>query len=263
MTSIFSKIAGWFSGRQNQLEEIDPDLVPKHIAIIMDGNGRWAQRRGLPRIAGHRAGAKAIREVVESAPHMGVEYITLYTFSAENWRRPKEEVTGLMRLFREMLESELDGLDKNNVRLMTIGDLSGIDTMTREEFAKGVAKTKDNTGLTLVIALNYGGRGDIIAAIKKIDASRAGHNASVEISEQDVSGALSSAGIPDPELIVRTSGELRISNFLIWESAYSEFWVTDVLWPDFTREHLVEAIKDYQRRERRFGGLSKVDDDAR
>lgn len=255
MTSIFSKHKERSKPLRHRIEDIAPDSVPKHVAIIMDGNGRWAQRRGLPRIAGHRAGAKAIREVVEAAPDLGIEYVTLYTFSAENWRRPKDEVTGLMRLFKEMLENELDGLHRNNVRLMTIGAIDDIDRTTREEFVKAVKKTSGNTGLKLVIALNYGGRDDILAAINKIVQESEDETKAGGLTEEDVSLALSTADIPDPELIIRTSGELRLSNFLIWESAYSEFWVTDVLWPDFSRQNLIDAIFDFQQRDRRFGGV--------
>jgi len=255
VTSLLSKLKDKLRPPRYRIEDIDPDSVPKHVAIIMDGNGRWAQRRGLPRIAGHRAGAKAIREVVETATRIGIDYITLYTFSAENWRRPKDEVTGLMKLFKEMLESELDQLHRNNVKLLTIGDLQGIAPTTRDEFAKAVAKTKDNTGLKLVVALNYGGRGDILAAIDKLMKRSVSGQGDEPLEEESVARALSTAGIPDPELIIRTSGELRLSNFLIWESAYSEFWVTDILWPDFTRRHLISAVYDYQHRERRFGGI--------
>lgn len=253
MTSLLSKLRNRLRPPRHRFEDIDPKSVPKHIAIIMDGNGRWAQRRGLPRIAGHRAGAKAIREVVELAPLLGIEFITLYTFSAENWRRPKDEVTGLMKLFKEMLENELDQLHKNNVRLMTIGSLNEIDPTTREAFVKAVETTKNNTGLKLVVALNYGGRADILAAVDRLRAAAAAEAA--PLVESDVSAALSTVGIPDPELIIRTSGELRLSNFLIWESAYSEFWVTETLWPDFNRGHLINAVYDYQHRERRFGGV--------
>ena len=255
MISLLSKLKDWLKPPRNRIEDIDPDSVPKHVAIIMDGNGRWAQHRGLPRIAGHRAGAKAIREVVELAPLLGIEYITLFTFSAENWRRPKDEVTGLMKLFKEMLENELDQLHKNNVRLMTIGAISEIDPTTREAFVTAVETTKENTGLKLVVALNYGGRADILAAVDKLVVAGEARGAPKQLVESDLSAALSTAGIPDPELIIRTSGELRLSNFLIWESAYSEFWVTETLWPDFNRGHLINAVYDYQHRERRFGGV--------
>ncbi|MDP1809253.1 MAG: isoprenyl transferase [Actinomycetota bacterium] len=255
MISLLSKLKDWLKPPRYRIEDIDPDSVPKHVAIIMDGNGRWAQRRGLPRIAGHRAGAKAIREVVELAPRLGIEYITLFTFSAENWRRPKDEVTGLMKLFKEMLENELDQLHKNNVRLMTIGAINEIDLTTREAFVAAVETTEHNTGLKLVVALNYSGRVDILSAVDKIVAAAAAGAAQKKLQERDLSAALGTAGIPDPELIIRTSGELRLSNFLIWESAYSEFWVTDTLWPDFNRRHLINAVYDYQHRERRFGGI--------
>ena len=256
MTSFFSRFKRRLKSQGHGPEELDLRKAPRHVAIIMDGNGRWAQRRGLPRLAGHRAGARAIREVVEIAPTLGIEYLTLYTFSSENWRRPKDEVSGLMKLFREMLEAEIGQLHENNIRLLTIGDTGSIGEETRAEFAKAVELTKDNTGLTLVIALNYSGRADILSASKKIAAGAVEAKTRAEdLDEPAFAAALSTAGIPEPGLIVRTSGEMRLSNFLIWESAYSEFWVTDVLWPDFGRQELIDAIYDYQQRDRRFGGL--------
>ena len=254
MTSIFSRLKHWLRPADHTFEELDLSHVPRHIAMIMDGNGRWAQRRGLPRLAGHRAGAKAIREVVETAPRLGIKYLTLYTFSSENWRRPADEVRGLMKLFKEMLESELDQLHQNNVRLRVIGDLDAITPGTSAEFAKAIAKTKNNSGLNLVIALNYSGRADILRAVKVL-MSRSDGGKIRDIDERALAGALSTAELPEPELVIRTSGEMRLSNFMIWESAYSEFWVTNVLWPDFGRRQLINAIYDYQRRERRFGGV--------
>lgn len=229
--------------------------VPKHIAIIMDGNRRWAAKRGLPRLAGHRAGAGAIRLSVEAATDIGVEYLTLYTFSMENWSRPKDEVSGLMGLFEEMLRREIDELDEKDVQIRVIGRLEDLPASTRDTFNRGVERTANNGGLVLLIALNYGGRAEIADAVRKLAAlTLEGKLAASEITEADISAQLYTAGIPDPDLLIRTSGEQRISNFLLWQIAYAEFWVTDRLWPDFKRADFFRAVEDYQRRARRFGG---------
>ena len=238
-------------------KDLDPERLPKHIAVIMDGNGRWARKRGLPRIAGHRAGAKAVREVVKVAATLGIGHLTLYAFSAENWRRPMIEVSGLMKLFQEILQSELEELYENQVKIEVIGDIANVSEGTRRQFEKAVARTAENHGLHLIIALNYGGRMDILRAVNEVVERAAKTGKVSRIDEAEFSNSLATAGVPDPELIIRTSGELRLSNFLIWEGAYAEFWVTETLWPDFGREGFVEAVRDYQRRERRFGGLAK------
>lgn len=232
------------------MQGIDKNRIPKHIAIIMDGNGRWARMRNLPRIAGHRKGAENITNIVRAANDIGVKFLTLYTFSVENWRRPQAEVNGLMDLFEEVLTQKLPELIGNNVRLNLIGNLEAIRTSTREKFTEAVRKTKNGTGLVLTIALNYSGRDDIKRAINKI--IKKGEK---QVSEEMINESLDTAGLPDPELLIRTSGEVRISNFLLWQIAYSEVYFSKTLWPDFHAEHLYEAIEDFQKRERRFGGL--------
>ncbi len=239
----------------------EPDVksgrLPTHIAVIMDGNGRWAQRRGLPRIAGHRAGAKVVRDVVETAATLGIGYLTLYAFSSENWRRPKDEVSGLMRLFEEILRAELDELHRSNVKITVIGVLDEVSAGTRAQFEKAITQTAANTGLNLTIALNYSGRADILKAVNQVVEEAAASGQTVQFTEESFSLRLATTGTPDPELIIRTSGEMRLSNFLIWESAYAEFWVTDILWPDFKANDLRSAISAFQSRDRRFGGLTE------
>ncbi len=249
--------AGFFRGKRaaELLREFDPARSPRHVAIIMDGNGRWAERRGLPRLAGHSAGAKAVREAISASIELGIEYLTIYSFSSENWSRPRDEVSGLMTLFVEVLERELANLERMQVRVRVIGDMGGLPVETASAFERCVAKTADNPGLTLVVALNYGGRSDIINAVRALAAQAVAGEIEVgDIDEGAVSGALATAGIPDPDLVVRTSGEMRVSNFLLWEIAYAELWVTSVLWPDFKRVDLLRAVVDYQKRVRRFGG---------
>lgn len=243
--------------------EVDPDRLPQHIAVIMDGNGRWAKRRGLPRIAGHRAGAKGVRAIVEQAAGLDIKFLTLYAFSAENWRRPKNEVSALMKLFEEILRSELEELHAKNVKIDVIGDLDNVAQGTQRQFQEAIMRTAENTGLNLIIALNYGGRTDILRAANYMAAQAAKTGRFDRVDELEFSGALSTAGIPDPELIIRTSGEMRISNFLLWEGAYAEFWVTDTLWPDFSSTDLLAALADFQSRDRRFGGLTQEAPSAR
>ncbi|MDZ4169378.1 MAG: isoprenyl transferase [Coriobacteriia bacterium] len=239
------------------LERLDVDSVPSHIAIIMDGNGRWATKRGLPRLAGHRAGAKAVRECILAAIELGVDYLTIYSFSSENWNRPRDEVSGLMTLFVEVLERELSNLEKLAVRVRTIGSMDGVPTETAQVFGRCVERTAANSGLTLVVALNYGARGDIASAVRTITKQVASGLVEPDaIDDSLIAASLSTAGIPDPDLLIRTSGEMRISNFLLWEIAYSEFWVTTTLWPDFDRDDLLDAVVDFQSRDRRFGGSS-------
>lgn len=237
------------------IDQLDPESVPRHVAIIMDGNGRWAQQRGLPRLAGHRAGAKAVREAIASAIEIGIHYLTIYSFSSENWSRPEDEVRGLMDLFVEVLERELDNLQRMHVRVRVAGRISDLPKKTAAAFRSCEQATADNTGMTLVVALNYGGRVEIVDAVRDIATRvRDGELAPSDISEETIAGHLYTAGTPDPDLVIRTSGEMRISNFLLWQIAYSELWVTDTLWPDFDRTTLLEGVLDYQARSRRFGG---------
>ena len=227
------------------------ESLPRHVAIIMDGNGRWAKQRGKPRLAGHKAGVVAVREAIGACVELGVDYLTVYSFSSENWSRPKDEVSGIMSLFVEVLAKELRELNEQNVRVRIIGDMTGVPTRTQRAFDDCCASTAGNTGLTLVVALNYGGRADIVAAAKRcVEEGLTG-----ELDAETFASRLSTAGIPDPDLLIRTSGEERLSNFLLWEAAYAEFYFTEVLWPDFTRESLLEALIDYQHRSRRYGGV--------
>ena len=235
---------------------LDAERVPAHVAIIMDGNGRWASHRGLPRVAGHRAGAKAIEEVIASAIECGVRYLTLYSFSTENWTRPRDEVSALMGLFVEVLRSKMADLMEQRVRVRVIGDLDGMPARTADAFRDAMRRTAGNEALDLVIALNYGGRTEIVEAARAIAAdAAAGRLDPGDVDEDAFAARLYTAGIPDPDLLVRTSGEYRVSNFLLWQIAYSEIIVTDTLWPDFGRVDLLETIVEFQGRERRFGGL--------
>lgn len=237
------------------LGEFDPARTPVHVAVIMDGNGRWAAKRGLPRLAGHSAGAKAVREIIASAIELEVGYLTIYSFSSENWNRPDDEVGGLMRLFVEVLERELVNLNRMNVRVLVIGRQEGLPRATREAFERVTASTATNGGLSLVVALNYGARDEITAAARSVAIDVAeGRLAVGDISESIVAARLFTSGIPDPDLLIRTSGEMRLSNFLLWQIAYSELWVTATLWPDFSRVDFLRAVVDFQQRDRRFGG---------
>lgn len=230
--------------------------VPKHIAIIMDGNGRWAQARGLPRLVGHQQGVEAVKRTIRAARDLGVQYLTLYTFSSENWKRPEEEVTGLMGLLRRYLKEEIAEFHKENGRLKIIGE--------RAKLPKDIAKLADeaekltagNTGITITMAISYGGRQEITEAVKNIAKRVVDGSLSIEaIDEKIIADSLYTAGIPDPDLLIRTSGEQRISNFLLWQIAYAEFMFTDVMWPDFGKEHLEKAIESFGKRERRFGNI--------
>lgn len=238
-------------------EAIDPERLPRHIAVIMDGNGRWARRRNLPRAAGHRAGAEAVRQVVETCARLGIGTLTLYAFSAENWKRPASEVNTLWRLLHHYLQKELPSLQRSNVRLRPIGRLAGLPQSVQAELHEAQQATASNTGLQVYIALNYGGRLELVDAFNSIldEARRQGSLENLRVNEELIASHLYAAGAPDPDLLIRTSGELRVSNFLLWQIAYAEIYVTDVLWPDFTRKDLLEAILDYQQRDRRFGGL--------
>lgn len=240
------------------LEVIDQNKLPQHIAIIMDGNGRWAQKRGLPRKFGHRAGVESLRDIVKICSELNVQVLTVYAFSTENWKRPREEVNVLMELLVEYVDKEIEELCQNGVRVNPIGRLQELPSSARQALNIALERTRDNNGLILNLALNYGGRSEIVDAVKAITGKveKQGLEA-VRIDEKVVSDHLYTAGQPDPDLLIRPSGDFRISNFLIWQLAYTEFWLTPVLWPDFRRVHLLRALVDYQRRERRFGALKK------
>lgn len=242
----------------NQKPLIDNERMPNHIAIIMDGNGRWAKEHGKARIFGHKHGVSSVRNVVEGAGEIGLKYLTLYAFSTENWNRPKVEVAALMQLLVNTISNEANELNKNNVRLITIGDTESLPSNCAKELEKAIDKTKNNTGLTLVLALSYSAKWEIIKATKEIaQKAKNGQISIADINDQLFSEHLDTVNIPDPELLIRTSGETRISNFLLWQIAYSELYFTEKLWPDFTKEDLYEAVVDYQKRERRFGMTSE------
>lgn len=239
-------------------EKIDLGRLPKHIAIIMDGNGRWAKKQGKLRVFGHQQGVIPVKEVTEAGAELGIEYITLYAFSKENWNRPQAEVDALMGLLVKTINKEIDTLQKNNIRLRAIGDLSSLPKKTGAELQKAIDATSENTQMTLVLALSYGSRWEILQAAKNMALQfRSGDIDEQSFNEENFSNALNTADFPDPELMIRTSGELRISNFLMWQLAYAELYFTDKLWPDFRKADLYEAIVDYQNRERRFGKTSE------
>lgn len=251
-----AKATGIDKKHQDQLIAFGP--LPMHIAIIMDGNGRWAKRRGLPRIAGHNEGVNSVRDIIEACAQLGIKYLTLYTFSTENWKRPQDEVSMLMRLLVKALRDERDRMHQNEVCLKVIGEFHSLPRDVAKELRDAMDMMKDNPGLTLVLALSYSGRWDITHAIKKISADvQSGVLKKEKITEETVGHYLATNSIPDPDLLIRTSGELRLSNFLLWQSAYSEMFVADEFWPAFRRKHLYEAIADYQSRERRFGMVSE------
>jgi undecaprenyl diphosphate synthase len=233
---------------------IDSDRLPAHIAIIMDGNGRWAKRRGMPRMAGHKAGIQPVRDTVETCARLGLEALTLYAFSVENWKRPRAEVETLWRLLRLYLRAELPEMQRNDIRFHAIGRVEALPEFVREQLDAAERATAANGGLQVNLAINYGGRAELVDAVKALveDARRR----DVVIDEAAISARLYTAGIPDPDLLIRTSGEMRISNFLLWQIAYAELYVTDTLWPDFNRTELLRAILDYQKRDRRFGGIA-------
>jgi len=239
-------------------QAIDPARLPAHIAIIMDGNGRWAGRRRLPRVAGHKAGIGPVRATVETCARLGVKVLTLYAFSIENWKRPRAEVETLWRLLRYYLKQELPELQKNDIRLQAIGRLEALPHQVRRELDSAVEATSANRGLLVNLAINYGGRAEIVDAVNAIlDMARLdGSIASLKLDEDLIAGNLYTSACPDPDLLIRTSGEMRISNFLLWQIAYAELFVTETLWPDFTRTDLLQAVMEYQKRDRRYGGLS-------
>ncbi|MDQ1728325.1 MAG: undecaprenyl diphosphate synthase [Pyrinomonadaceae bacterium] len=259
MLSDFNGLIEAGSREERLLAALAWDRLPRHIAIIMDGNGRWAAQRSQPRIAGHRAGVEAVRAAVDTGARLGLGALTLYAFSTENWKRPRYEIDALMRMLRRYLRLELEEIDRQNIRFQTIGRTGALAKNVRSEIDRATERTATNTGMILAVALNYGGRAEIV------DAARAAvrrlldeGSAPDELTEERIGNELYTRTMPDLDLLVRTSGELRLSNFLLWQAAYSEIYVTDTLWPDFRRPHLLEAIVDYQRRDRRFGGLKLV-----
>src|SRR5205809_6912692 len=260
MLSDFAGVVKEGSREEALLASVVWDRLPRHVAIIMDGNGRWAAQRGQPRIAGHRAGVEAVRAAVDTGARLGLEALTLYAFSTENWKRPRYEVDALMRMLRRYLRIELDEIDRQNIRFQTIGRTAALAPNVREEIGRAFNKTAKNTGMVLSVALNYGGRAEIVdacrAAVQEI--MREGKSPD-QLSEEDIARSLYTSDLPELDLLVRTSGELRISNFLLWQSAYAEIHVTETLWPDFRRAHLLEAVVAYQKRGRRFGGLKDTE----
>jgi undecaprenyl diphosphate synthase len=249
--------------RNEKDEKLQQDLknsgeIPVHIAIIMDGNGRWARKKGLPRAAGHKRGVDTVRDIVEACAQIGVKYLTLYTFSTENWKRPKDEVSTLMRLLLKSLKDRTDELMENDIKLTTIGNIESLPEEVRNRLKDDIKRTAKNKKMTLNLALSYSGRWEILEGIKKIAGKvKEGELSLDEISEEIFSKFLTTQNMPDPDLLIRTSGEFRVSNFLLWQIAYTEFYITDVYWPDFKREHLYNAVKSFQRRERRFGKVSE------
>ena len=242
------------------LEKLDVSRLPRHIAVIMDGNGRWAQRRHLPRIVGHSTGTESARTTIETCAGLNIEALTLYAFSVENWRRPKTEIEFLMKLLRQYIRNEMPLIQRNNIRMRFLGRPDDLPLAVQKDTRDAIDATASNTGMILSIALNYGGRAEIVDAMNAILAERSrqnghGHGASAPITEEQLARHLYTADLPDPDLLIRTSGEMRVSNFLLWQIAYAEIFVTDVLWPDFNRARLFEALLDFQRRERRYGGI--------
>jgi undecaprenyl diphosphate synthase len=241
------------SEEEKLANQIDFSRLPYHVAVIMDGNGRWAKKRNLPRIEGHRAGAESVREIVETCARLEIKVLTLYAFSKENWKRPKKEIATLWRLLEEYLKKEDKVLVKNKFRLQVIGERDEIPSSVQRELERVEKLTENNDNLTVVLALNYGGRSEIVEGVKKLLKEK-----EVEVDaldEEKFSSYLYTASLPDPDLVIRTSGELRVSNFLLWQIAYSEIWITQELWPDFRRKHMLQAVVDYQKRERRFGDI--------
>jgi undecaprenyl diphosphate synthase len=259
MRKDFDGVASQGSLDEKLLSQVDWSRLPKHVAIIMDGNGRWAAQRGQPRIAGHRAGVEAVRAAVDTGARLGLGALTLYAFSTENWKRPRYEVDALMRMLRKYLRIELEEINKQNIRFQTIGRIAALAPRVRDEIAKASEHTAANTGMVLSVALNYGGRAEIVdacrAAMRQLNAAGKSPD---DLDEANIAEKLYTSDLPELDLLVRTSGELRISNFLLWQSAYAEIYVTDTLWPDFRRIHLLQAVLDFQQRSRRFGGLKLV-----
>ena len=250
------RLAPTGTSERSLLDSIDLARLPRHVAIIMDGNGRWAKQRGWPRVAGHRAGIESVREAVETCARLELDALTLYAFSVENWKRPRFEIVTLMSLLKEYLNKELANLLKNDIRFRVVGRMNELDASVQKELAKGLAATSSCRGLAFNIALNYGGRTEIVDACRSLASDVAvGRLSPEQIDEETLGSRLFTAGLPDPDLLIRTSGEMRVSNFLLWQIAYSEIWVTPTLWPDFRKIHLFEAILAFQKRERRYGGV--------
>jgi undecaprenyl diphosphate synthase len=243
------------SQEANLLKRIDGDRLPKHVAVIMDGNGRWAGKRRLPRVAGHRAGIESVHDIVESSARIGLEVLTLFAFSVENWKRPHKEVRTLMSLLKGYMRHELANVHKNNIRFQAIGRIQELDESVRSELRNAMRITKENTGMLLNVALNYSGRAELVDTFNRLyrELKQNGHRSPID--EELISNSLYTSGVPDPDLLIRTSGEMRISNFLLWQIAYSEIYVTPTFWPDFRRKHLLEAILEYQQRDRRYGAI--------
>lgn len=238
-------------------ERLDPRRVPRHIAIIMDGNGRWATRQGLPRLVGHHAGVESVRDVVRACIDLGVEYLTLYSFSTENWSRPAEEISGLMTLIEEQLRTELDALTRQNVRIRHIGRMAELPASLQDILTASIDRTQGNTALNLVFAINYSGRAELLDAARSLaTAAAAGALNPSTLTEDDLARALYAPDMPDPDLLIRTASEMRVSNYLLWQIAYAEIWVTPLLWPEFRAANLLTAVEDFQRRQRKFGGVS-------
>lgn len=236
-------------------EKLDLTRLPRHVAVIMDGNGRWAQKRHLPRIAGHRSGTQSARTTIETCARLKIEALTLYAFSVENWRRPKTEIDFLMQLLREYLRKEMPLIQKNDIRMRFLGRMDELPAGVQKDVREAMEKTAANKGMVLCVALNYGGRAEIVDAMNAILAERNGNGASSQVTEEQLSRHLYTDGLPDPDLLIRTSGEMRVSNFLLWQIAYAEIFVTETLWPDFNRARLLEALVEFQKRERRYGGI--------
>lgn len=243
---------------ENLKEKIQKGILPRHIAVIMDGNGRWAKKKGAMRIFGHQSAIQAVRDISEGCAELGIGYLTLYAFSTENWGRPKEEIDALMELLVKTIHNELETLQKNNIRLGAIGNLANLPVNCQKELQEAMRKTSANDGLNLILALSYSGRWDIVEGVKKVlkDVKNGEINPD-ELNPEIFSVYLSTKDVPDPELLIRTSGEMRISNFLLWQMAYTELYITEILWPDFRKKHLYEALNSYQQRERRFGKISE------
>jgi undecaprenyl diphosphate synthase len=259
MLANFTEVVEGGSRDEALLAQIDWSRLPRHVAVIMDGNGRWAARRGQPRVAGHRAGVEAVRAAVDTGARLRLGALTLYAFSTENWKRPRLEVDALMRMLKRYLRIELESIDRQNIRFQPIGRIDGLRDSVRRELERAVERTARNTGMVLSVALNYGGRAEIVDSVREAVRSLvAAGRAPEEITEEDVGRNLYTRGLPELDLLIRTSGELRISNFLLWQAAYSEIYVTETLWPDFRRADMLEAVIAYQRRDRRFGGLKLV-----
>lgn len=254
---MIKRVRSWLNGEQKQqTPAISKDNIPKHVAVIMDGNGRWAKRIGMPRIVGHQNGMKAVKRTAIAADELGIKYLTLFAFSTENWTRPKEEVDFLMRLPQEFLAIELDELIEKNVQVRMMGNKEHLPSYTVEALTEAIHRTEHNTGLVLNFALNYGSRLEITECMQALGRQiEKGELKPEDITPDMIGNTLLSSGMPDPDLLIRTSGELRLSNFMLWQLAYSELWFTDIYWPEFKKEHLYEAVSEYQQRSRRYGGL--------